>query len=125
MRRFMRRKRFFIVPIILAALAVFGLITMLLWNSLMPEIFHLGYISFWQAVGLLILSRLLLGFSGPWGRHHNHGRSNIRERYAHMSPQEREEFKKKWHHRWVHDWSSCEELKNDSTNQESSEDKKS
>ncbi|MGA7721463.1 MAG: hypothetical protein WCA84_09835 [Ignavibacteriaceae bacterium] len=117
----MKRKIFFIIPIGLAAFAIFGLITMLLWNSLMPVIFHLGYISFWQAVGLLILSRFLLGFSGPWRGSHNHGRSRIREKYAHMNPQEREEFRKKWHHRWVHNWHSCDELKDDSTKQENPE----
>ena len=54
-----RRRRYFIPPIILIALTGFSLITMLLWNSLFPVIFHLPQISFWQAVGLLILSRLL------------------------------------------------------------------
>jgi uncharacterized membrane protein YidH (DUF202 family) len=33
----------------------------LLWNWLMPTIFGLPYITFWQAVGLNILSAILLG----------------------------------------------------------------
>jgi hypothetical protein len=32
---------------------------MLLWNWLMPELFHLPIISFWQAIGLNILSSIL------------------------------------------------------------------
>ncbi|MCX6286713.1 MAG: hypothetical protein NTY96_06325 [Bacteroidetes bacterium] len=40
---------------------LFGAVVMWLWNSLMPVIFHLGLITFWQAVGLAILGRLLFG----------------------------------------------------------------
>lgn len=40
---------------------VFGYVVMLLWNWLMPEIFSLGMITFWQAVGLVLLARLLFG----------------------------------------------------------------
>jgi hypothetical protein len=40
-------------------LAVFGWVVMLLWNWLMPEIFGLKTVSYWQAWGLLILSYIL------------------------------------------------------------------
>lgn len=40
---------------------IFGYFVMLLWNWLMPEIFSLGMITFWQAVGLILLARLLFG----------------------------------------------------------------
>jgi len=54
---------------------LFGAVVMWLWNWLMPVIFHLGIISYWQAVGLAILSRLLFGslHHGP----HNRGRHNF------------------------------------------------
>ena len=42
-----------------AFLALFGAVTMWLWNWLMPEIFKLPAIGFWQAVGILILSQIL------------------------------------------------------------------
>jgi hypothetical protein len=49
---------------------LFGAVVMWLWNWLMPVIFHLGIITYWQAVGLAILGRLLFG-----GLHHGaHGR---------------------------------------------------
>jgi hypothetical protein len=53
---------------------LFGAVVMLLWNWLMPVIFHLGVISYWQAVGLAILGRLLIGgfHHGP----HHRGRHN-------------------------------------------------
>jgi len=40
---------------------VFGWLVMLLWNWLMPAIFHLGEISYWQAFGLVILAKLIFG----------------------------------------------------------------
>ena len=52
------------VSLILVVLLVFGLVTKLLWNGLMPELFGLKTISYVQAVGLLLLSRILLGRIG-------------------------------------------------------------
>ena len=53
---------------------LFGAVIMWLWNWLMPVVFHLGMITYWQAVGLAILARLLFGslhHGGPFhrGRH--------------------------------------------------------
>lgn len=47
---------------------VFGYFVMLLWNWLMPGIFGLGVITYWQAFGLIILARLVFGTFG-----HKHG----------------------------------------------------
>lgn len=49
---------------------IFGYFVMLLWNFLMPDIFGLKEITFWQGAGLVVLSRLLLGTRG-YG-HHGH-----------------------------------------------------
>ena len=46
------------------AIVVFGVATMLLWNALIPELFNLPSLSIAQAVGLLVLSRLLFGGFG-------------------------------------------------------------
>ncbi len=51
---------------------IFGWFVMLLWNWLMPAIFHLGEITFWQAFGIIILAKLIFGAVGPGGRH-GHG----------------------------------------------------
>jgi hypothetical protein len=52
---------------------LFGAVVMWLWNWLMPVIFHLGIITYWQAVGLAILGRLLFGnlHHGPPNRGYN------------------------------------------------------
>jgi hypothetical protein len=51
-------------------------VTMWLWNWLMPTIFHLPTIGFWQAVGILLLSHILFRRSS-FGRM---GRSRWKER---------------------------------------------
>ncbi len=56
----------------------FGYIVMLLWNAIMPDVLGTRQVSYWQAVGLLILARLLVG-----GFHHgSHGRRRRRRREA-------------------------------------------
>ncbi len=56
---------------VMAALAfatLFGFIVMWLWNALIPDIFGLIRIDYWQAVGLLILFKVLFsGFGGSSG----------------------------------------------------------
>jgi hypothetical protein len=55
---------------------LFGAVVMWLWNWLMPVIFHLGVITYWQAVGLAVLGRLLFG-SFHHGSPHSRGRHNF------------------------------------------------
>ncbi len=69
----MRRNRFLRVLMFIAlaavAVAVFGFVTMHLWNWLTPALFGWKLISFWQAVGLVVLSRILFGgFHRRFGR---------------------------------------------------------
>lgn len=102
MRKLFYEKRFLFIPLgIAACLALAGFVVMALWNALMPAIFHLGVITFWQAVGLFILCKLLFGFGkgGPRNFRGNGGpwmRQKMEERYRSMTPEERERFKQKW-----------------------------
>jgi len=80
----------------LAMIAVFSVIAMLLWNALMPGLFGLSALSYWQAAGLLVLARILFGGLGlgHWGHggfHHYHGNA-LREKWLNMSDEERKEF---------------------------------
>jgi len=43
---------------------LFGYFVMLLWNWLMPPLFHVGTINYWQAFGLVILAKILFGGFG-------------------------------------------------------------
>ncbi len=61
----MRGHKFFrvlkFVAIGIVAFTAFGFVVTLLWNYLMPGLFGLRLITFWQAVGLMLLGRLLFG----------------------------------------------------------------
>lgn len=84
------------------AAAALGAVIMLLWNALMPVIFGLVTINFWQAIGLFILARILFGgFRGRRKRMHGgmmdemHKHNHIRDKWMKMSPEERKEFVKR------------------------------
>jgi hypothetical protein len=64
---------------------LFGIFVKLLWNALMPDIFGLPEIGYWQAVGLVILGHLLLGGCGSHSRHHSKDR---RKDWRRCSPAE-------------------------------------
>src|ERR1700681_713700 len=71
-------------------IAVLGFVVMSLWSSLMPPLFGWHLINFWQAVGLLLLSKILFGgFRGGPGRH-MYWRQRMKERWEHMTREERE-----------------------------------
>ena len=97
MKTMFKKRWYLFIPLILAAFFAFGFITMYLWNWLMPLLFHLPEITFWQTIGLLILSRLLLG--GFKGRRHDHGhcRRHMHEKWENMTPEEREQFREHMH----------------------------
>jgi hypothetical protein len=48
-----------IIGLLILAVMLFGYPTLLLWNWLMPTIFNLPYITFWQACGLNLLASIL------------------------------------------------------------------
>jgi len=71
---------------------VFSFVVMNLWNWLMPALFGWHVINFGQAVGILILSKILFGgFRGRPGRH-IYWRRRMMERWEQMTPEEREKF---------------------------------
>jgi hypothetical protein len=84
MRAFRPLRVLRILVMIVVAVAVAGLVVMALWNWLLPPLTGWHTVSFLQAIGLLILCKLLFGgFRGPW----------MRGRFRHMSPEERERFR--------------------------------
>jgi len=93
----MRKKKwFFLAPLIVVGIAAFvwigGELVMHLWNWLAPALFGWRQITFWQAVGLLALCRILFGGHGfRTGRSRMRGR--MRDRMDKMTPEEREKFR--------------------------------
>ena len=77
---------------VIAAVAVFGAIVQHLWNWLIPGIVGWHPINFWQAVGLLVLSKILFGGFRGRGGVGMHWRHRMAERWEKMTPEEREKF---------------------------------
>lgn len=102
MKRFWIRRgiRFFAFAVLFTAAS--GFVTMSLWNALLPVILGVSAITFWQALGLLVLSRLLFGGfrGGGWGGYgrmrHGYWRQRMAERMEKMSPEEREKMRQQW-----------------------------
>lgn len=77
----------------IAAFALFTFIVMTLWNWIIPSVVGWRAITYWQALGLLVLSRILFGgFRGGHMRHWG-WRRRMRERWEQMTPEEREKFR--------------------------------
>jgi hypothetical protein len=77
-----------------------GEVVMHLWNWLLPMLFGVRTINFWQALGLVLLSRILFG---GWGGHgHDHGRPNRfgGDKWKKMAPEDREKFREEMRSRW-------------------------
>jgi hypothetical protein len=73
--------RLFFFAILALVLAV---VVMWLWNWLMPGLFGLAAISYWQAFGLMILARLILGTLGMGlGRFRWHDKRHMTDRFTH------------------------------------------
>ena len=97
MRRVFYRGRFIFIPIAAAAfLSLTSFVVMELWNNLLPAILHVSVITFWQALGIFILCKILFGFGKggghKWGRR-GFMRAKMEERFKHMTPEEQEKFK--------------------------------
>jgi hypothetical protein len=86
-----------IITFVVVGVAVLSGVVMALWNWLMPALFSgLHAIKYTQALGLLVLSKILFsGFRGRghggWHRHGPGGRQRW-ERWQKMTPEEREQF---------------------------------
>ncbi len=81
----------------LAVVAV-SFLVMGLWNVLMPSIFAVRAITFWQALGLLVLSKLFFGGFRPYPGGGPRWRRRMMERWEQMTPEEREKFKQGMRH---------------------------
>jgi Ca2+/H+ antiporter, TMEM165/GDT1 family len=97
------KKIAWMVVLIPLAILAFTWIVMSLWNNILPEVLGVKTITFWQAMGILVLSKILFGgFGGKGGgkkREKHNWKNNLREKWEQMSPEQREQFKSKWYNR--------------------------
>lgn len=92
------------VLLVVMAIFVVGFVTMHLWNWLVPVLFSGPVITIWQALGLLLLSKLL--FWGFGGKGHNYNRKRAmwraqwNQKFSSMTPEEREAVKQRMKQKW-------------------------
>ncbi len=87
---------------VIAGVFLMGYIVLSLWNCLVPELFHGPHLTYIQALGLLILSKILFGgfkgkgWRGNCGCGHRNGRwkERFEDKMSKLSPEEREKFRK-------------------------------
>jgi len=94
----MRKKRWWIAPVAIIAIPLFifigGEVVMRLWNWLLPPLFGWRTLTFWQALGLLVLCRVLFGGLGGHGGHGGPGpKRHWDRRCRKMTAEEREKFR--------------------------------
>jgi hypothetical protein len=88
--------RFLIPVFILAFMALFSFAVYELWNGVLVNVLGVKIITFWQALGILVLARILFGgfpfkrggppFGGHWRQH------KMMEHWQSMTPEQREKF---------------------------------
>jgi hypothetical protein len=82
------------------AIIVFGGIVMLLWNNILAQVTNVHTITFVQALGILVLSKILFGgFRGGWGGKRYYWKQRMMNKWNDMTPGEREKFKQEWQKR--------------------------
>jgi hypothetical protein len=96
MKRFWILRGLKMIAFAALALALFGYVVMLLWNAVLPVVTGLHVINFVQALGLLVLSRILFGGLRGWGRRGGHWRGRMQSRWQQMTPEERARFRDAW-----------------------------
>ena len=97
-----RKRLLWIAPFAILGITLFiflgGEVVKLLWNWLLPPLFGWKMLTFWQAVALLALCRILFGHHG-W-KHSGRGRDRMRdrmtERWKEMTPEQREKMRNRW-----------------------------
>ncbi|MGC2323901.1 MAG: hypothetical protein WA463_14820 [Terriglobales bacterium] len=98
------KRLIFIAPLAILGMLLFivigGEIVLQLWNWLLPPLFGWRQITFWQALGLLALCRILFGGLGWRGSRRSSFRRRMEERCEYMTPEERERFRQRFRERF-------------------------
>lgn len=93
-----------ILVCVAAFISLFSYIVMSLWNAILPDVLHVSTINFWQAMGILVLSKILFGGFGGWGGKKHEWKRRMQEKWQHMTPEEREQFRESLKNRFGNRW---------------------
>lgn len=105
MKKFWIKKGLMFLILFIAAVFLFGGVVMGLWNAILPAVLGVKAITFMQALGILLLSKILFGgFGGRrWGGSPQ-WKQKMKQRWDNMTPDERENFKAEWKNRCGSRW---------------------
>jgi hypothetical protein len=94
--RYRARIPFFIL-IGLIAVFLFGGAVMLLWNNILVPVLHISAVTYGQAFGILVLSKILFGgFRGGWQGRRQFWKGRMMEKWNAMTPEQKEKFRAEW-----------------------------
>jgi hypothetical protein len=98
MKKYWMKKAPLFILIGTAGLFAVSGIVMLLWNGILPIVLHVSTITFFQAMGILVLSKILFGsFKGRRNGGTHHWKMRMWHKWAAMTQEEKEKFKEQWH----------------------------
>ncbi|HVZ97964.1 MAG TPA: hypothetical protein VG847_13875 [Chitinophagaceae bacterium] len=107
MKKFWFRRAILFFFIFIAAVLVFGTVVMLLWNAILPAVLGVKAITFYQALGILVLSKILFGGFAKgrgWHAQRHAWKEKWRAKWEGMTPEEREKFRAEWRKRCGGRW---------------------
>ena len=95
----------FAFPLFVGALFLFTWLVMLLWNAVLPAaVPTIKAIGFWQAMGILVLSKILFGFNKGWGGKRRMWKERMEEKWHTLTPEQKEKIKTEWKNRCGGKW---------------------
>ncbi len=108
-KKFRMKKGVMFFLLFIVAVPLFGLLVMSLWNAILPAVIGVRSITFFQALGILLLSKILFGGFGGGRHNRRYGREKwmeMQQKFSGMTPEEKEKFKAECKHRWGGRWGS-------------------
>jgi hypothetical protein len=100
-KKFWVKKIIGFIILAIAGTALLSYVVMRLWNGVLVDALHASEVSYWQALGILVLSKILFGgFKGHCGSpYKHHWKNEMKEKWQGMTPEERERIKAEWRDR--------------------------
>jgi hypothetical protein len=100
---FCKGRKCFFFPLLIAGLFAISAVVMLLWNWILPGISSMLPLTYWQAMGLFLLCRILFGGFRFARHHHGHrppyAQPEFKDKFMEMTDEEKLQFKNQWKNR--------------------------
>jgi hypothetical protein len=90
------KKFLFFIPLGIAFFFLLPYAVMWLWNTILPGVIGVKTITYWQAAGIFVLSKLLFGHFGGGGGH----KPGQRNKWKGMSDEDKAKFKEEMQKRF-------------------------